>query len=161
MTSPDPIADRSGPAVTRIHRLTGADVPLARQTFLTMSAVFETDGEPLSDDYLDNLLARADFWAFAALEGDRVVGGLTAHTLPMTRSESAEVFIYDLAVVPDRQRQGLGRRLVTALRDAAAARGIAVAFVPADNDDTHALEFYQAIGGTPAPVTIFTFGDDD
>lgn len=153
--------NRSGSGVTRIHRLTAADVPLARQTFLAMSAVFETDAAALSDDYLESLLERAEFWAFAALEDDRVLGGLTAHTLPMTRSESAEVFIYDLAIVPDRQRQGLGRRLVTALRDAAGARGIGVAFVPADNDDTHALEFYRAIGGTPAPVTIFTFGDDD
>jgi aminoglycoside 3-N-acetyltransferase I len=51
--------------------------------------------------------------------------------------------------------------LVAALREAAAAEGIHVAFVPADNEDTHALDFYRAIGGVPAPVTIFTFGDDD
>ncbi|MFN7977397.1 MAG: GNAT family N-acetyltransferase [Vicinamibacterales bacterium] len=146
---------------TEVRRLTAKDVELARRTFQTMSAVFETDGVPLGDDYLRALLGRPDFWAFAAVDGDAVLGGITAHTLPMTRSESAEVFIYDLAVVPERQRQGIGRRLVATLRDAAAAEGIAVTFVPADNDDTHALDFYQAIGGTPAPVTIFTFGDGD
>ncbi len=146
---------------TYVRRLTAADVELARQTFLTMSAVFETPGAALDDEYVRALLGRRGFWAFAAIDGDRVLGGLTAHTLPMTRSASAEVFIYDLAVVPERQRQGIGRRLVAALREAAAAEGIAVAFVPADNEDTHALDFYQAIGGTPAPVTIFTFGDDD
>lgn len=143
-----------------IRRLTTADLALARRVFLTMTEVFEDPGGPLGDAYLAALLARPDFWAFAALEGDAVLGGLTAHTLLMTRSESREVFIYDLAVVPDRQRQGLGRRLVSALREAAAAEGIHVAFVPADNEDTHALDFYRAIGGVPAPVTIFTFGDD-
>ena len=146
---------------TDVRRLTAADVELARQTFLTMSAVFETPGAALDDEYVRALLGRRAFWAFAAIDGDRVLGGLTAHTLPMTRSASAEVFIYDLAVVPERQRQGIGRRLVAALREAAAAEGITVAFVPADNEDTHALDFYQAIGGAPAPVTIFTFGDDD
>lgn len=146
---------------TYVRRLTAADVELARQTFLTMSAVFETPGAALDDEYVRALLGRPDFWAFAAIDGDRVLGGLTAHTLPMTRSASAEVFIYDLAVVPERQRQGIGRRLVAALREAAAAEGITVAFVPADNEDTHALDFYQAIGGAPAPVTIFTFGDDE
>ena len=146
---------------TDVRRLTAADVELARRTFLTMSAVFETPGAALDDEYLRALLRRPGFWAFAAIDGDRVLGGLTAHTLPMTRSASAEVFIYDLAVVPERQRQGIGRRLVAALREAAAAEGITVAFVPADNEDTHALDFYQAIGGAPAPVTIFTFGDDD
>ena len=146
---------------TDVRRLTAADVELARRTFLTMSAVFETPGAALDDEYVRALLGRPGFWAFAAIDGDRVLGGLTAHTLPMTRSASAEVFIYDLAVVPERQRQGIGRRLVAALREAAAAEGITVAFVPADNEDTHALDFYQAIGGAPAPVTIFTFGDDE
>jgi aminoglycoside 3-N-acetyltransferase I len=143
-----------------VRRLTAADLALARQVFLTMTAVFEGDGAPLGDPYLARLLARPDFWAFAATDGDAVIGGLTAHTLPMTRSESAEIFIYDLAVVPERQRQGVGRRLVTALREAAAAEGIEVSFVPADDEDTHALEFYRALGGVPAPVTIFTFGDE-
>lgn len=143
-----------------IRRLTVADVALARRVFLTMTEVFEDPGEPLGDAYLATLLARPDFWAFAAVDGDDVLGGITAHTLLMTRNESREVFIYDLAVVPDRQRQGVGRRLVSALRDAAAAEGIEVAFVPADNEDTHALDFYRAIGGVLAPVTIFTFGDD-
>lgn len=143
-----------------IRRLTTLELALARRLFLTMTEVFEDPGEPLGDAYLATLLARPDFWAFAAVDGDDVLGGITAHTLLMTRSESREVFIYDLAVVPDRQRQGVGRRLVSALRDAAAAEGIEVAFVPADNEDTHALDFYRAIGGVPAPVTIFTFGDD-
>lgn len=143
-----------------VRRLMPSDLALARRVFLTMTEVFEDPGEVLGDEYLATLLARPDFWAIAAVDGDDVLGGITAHTLLMTRSESREVFIYDLAVVPERQRQGVGRRLVAELRDAAAAEGIAVAFVPADNEDTHALDFYRAIGGVPAPVTIFTFGDD-
>ena len=75
----------------------------------------------------------------------------------MTRTEEHELFIYDIAVAPARQRLGLGRRLVGALLDEGQRRGIAVSFVPADNEDDHALEFYRAIGGEAAPVTIFTF----
>jgi aminoglycoside 3-N-acetyltransferase I len=78
----------------------------------------------------------------------------------MTRSESAELFIYDLAVDPPHQRTGIGRALVDALRAQGAAAGISVAFVPADNEDTYALDFYRAIGGDEAPVTIFTFESD-
>jgi aminoglycoside 3-N-acetyltransferase I len=50
---------------------------------------------------------------------------------------------------------------MAALRSQAAVAGITVAFVPADNQDTHALDFYQALGGVPAPVTIFTFADGE
>jgi len=49
---------------------------------------------------------------------------------------------------------------MTALRQAATAEGIADLFVPADNDDRHALQFYRRLGGVAAPVTIFTFPGD-
>jgi hypothetical protein len=37
----------------------------------------------------------------------------------------------------------------------------AVAFVPADDHDTHALDFCRALDGAPTSVTIFTFGECD
>lgn len=143
-----------------VQRLTVEDVALARTVFASMADVFETEAGVLSDSYLTRLLGRDEFWALVALVDGEVAGGLTAHTLPLTRAEIFELFIYDLAVVPARQRQGVGRQLMSALRAMAADAGIGVAFVPADNEDTHALEFYRAIGGVATPVTIFTFGDD-
>ena len=79
------------------------------------------DGEFLSDVYLSRLLAREDFWAFAASVDRQTVGGLTAHTLQLTRAEASEIFIYDIAVTPQYQRQGIGRQLVAALRTQAEA----------------------------------------
>jgi aminoglycoside 3-N-acetyltransferase I len=93
--------------------------------------------------------------------GDDIIGGVTAHTLPMTRAESSEIFIYDIAVRDDYQRRGVGRHLMTTLREGAAALGICNVFVPADNDDIHALNFYQALGGVGSPVTFFTFSDHE
>ena len=122
-----------------------------------MAEVFEEPRGTLGERYVERLLNRADFWALAALENDEVVGGLTAHALPMTTSESSELLIYDVAVGSAHQRQGIGRQLFAALREQAAAEGIDVLFVPADNEDAHALDFYRAIGGAPAPVTLFSF----
>lgn len=143
----------------KTKRLSIDDRELARQTFLLMTEVFEEEGASLGDRYLDQLLSRRDFWAFAALLGSDVVGGITAHTLPMTRLETSEVFIYDIAVHVDHQRKGIGRELVSALRADAAAVGIHDIFVPADNDDTHALDFYRRLGAEPSPVTLFTFSE--
>jgi aminoglycoside 3-N-acetyltransferase I len=148
----------------RSRRLTAGDRELARALFSLMAEVFEEPSRPLSDGYLDRLLAREEFWAIAAFEGDRgdqIIGGLTAHTLPMTRDETSEVFIYDVAVHPAHQRKGVGRRLVTELRERAAVAGIRDLFVPADNDDRHALDFYRALGGAASAVTFFTFADPD
>jgi aminoglycoside 3-N-acetyltransferase I len=146
--------------MVRIARLTATDRAVAREMFLVMAAVFETDGQSLGDAYLDGILDRADFWAIAAFVDGRVVGGLRAHELPMTTSESAELFIYDIAVQPAHQRRGLGRQLMAAAREGAAAQGIDVLFVPAENEDTEALEFYRALGGVATPSTVFTFSSD-
>lgn len=116
------------------------------------------DTEPLGDAYLTRLMVRDDFWAMAAFQDGRLVGGLTAHTLPLTRAETQELFLYDIAVRPECQRQGIGRQLVAALRAQAAAADIQVMFVAADEEDTEALDFYRAMGGAASPVTIFTFG---
>lgn len=139
------------------RRLTVNDRVLARALFAVMAEVFEEEREELSDHYIDGLLDRPDFWVIAAIADDEVIGGLTAHTLPMTRNATSEIFIYDLAVRRDHQRQGVGRDLVAHVRSQAAAMGIDVAFVPADNDDVHALDFYRAIGGAESPVTFFVF----
>lgn len=142
-------------------RLRQGDEADARTLFALMAAIFAEDSaeknDSVADGYLGRLLRRDEFWAIAAFSGDRIVGGITAHVLPMTRTETPELFIFDIAVRSDYQRRGVGRRLVEELRREGAARGIHTTFVAADNEDVHALDFYVAMGGRPAPVTIFTF----
>jgi aminoglycoside 3-N-acetyltransferase I len=137
--------------------LVTGDRETARKLFATLADVFAEEPRPLSDAYIDRLLERADFWAIAAIMGEEVVGGVTAHTLPMTREESSEVFIYDFAVRQDLQRSGIGRQLMAALREAAGTVGVHDLFVAADEEDAHALDFYRAVGGAAVPVTIFSF----
>ncbi len=146
-----------------VHRLGPGNEAVAREMFAVVATVFAEADEgagacgPLPEDYVTELLRRVDFWALAATEEGAVVGGLTAHALPMTRNRSTELFIYDLAVRADRQRRGIGRALVAELLTLARKAGIDSVFVPAENEDTHALEFYRTIGGASSAVTFFTF----
>lgn len=146
----------------RILRLGPSDLIAARDLLAMMVDVFNEgpqEGTPqkLPENYLGTLLNRDSFWVLGAFAGTEIVGGLTAHILPMTRSASWEVFIYDLAVRQDHQRQGIGSRLIQELRDCAAEAGIGDVFVAADNEDEHALDFYRAQGAAASPVTVFTF----
>jgi aminoglycoside 3-N-acetyltransferase I len=141
----------------KVKRLTSNDRKEARQLFTVMADIFTEDCGTLSDRYLDELLHRKDFWALAALAGDDILGGVTAHTLPMTRTESSEIFIYDIAVRSEYRRRGVGRRLLNAVCEQASEAGIQEVFVPADHDDVHALDFYRNLGGTPSSVTVFSF----
>jgi aminoglycoside 3-N-acetyltransferase I len=105
----------------RIARLVRGDGAWAKKVFSTMSDVFGEAHDSLSDAYVDGLLARDEMWMLAAMSGEEVVGGLTAHTLPMTRTESREIFIYDIAVRVDHQRRGVGRLTVAMMPGARAA----------------------------------------
>jgi GNAT superfamily N-acetyltransferase len=93
-----------------IQRLGPHDAELARTTFAVIAEVFGETHAPLSDAYVAALLARPDFWGFAATHAGQVVGGLTAHALMMTAYEGSEVVLYDIAVAPDQQRRGIGRQ---------------------------------------------------
>jgi aminoglycoside 3-N-acetyltransferase I len=66
--------------------------------------------------------------------GEEIVGGLTAHT-------SADVAGDDLAMRADHRRRGVGRLLMSHLTRIAGDAGIHDLFVPADEDDAHALHF--------------------
>jgi aminoglycoside 3-N-acetyltransferase I len=140
-----------------IAKLTPSDHELAKALFAVMARIFEESPEPLTSGYLDHLLGRDDFWTFAALAEGRPVGGLTAFIVPMTRAQTSELLIYDLAVQAAYQRRGIGRRLVKAATDFAAKKGIEATWVPVAGEDDHALAFYRAIGGKPDAATIFTF----
>jgi aminoglycoside 3-N-acetyltransferase I len=141
----------------RLARLGAADALLARRLFSLMAAIFEEACEDLGEPYLERLLSRPEFWAIAAFSEEDLVGGITAHTLPMTRAPSSELFVYDIAVRADHQRRGIGRQLVKYLRAEGAAQGIDDLFVCADDEDAHALDFYRALGGHASPVTVFSF----
>src|SRR3954451_8887526 len=114
---------RAGELAASVRRLAPGDRHLAREMFVVIADVFEETSAPLSDDYIDRLLASANFWALAAVVEGSVIGGLTAHTLPMTSSERSKVFIFDIAVAIDHQRHGVGRRLVSTPGQVGVARG--------------------------------------
>jgi aminoglycoside 3-N-acetyltransferase I len=142
-----------------LKRLKSGDREAARELFATMAEIFEEDFNTPGDAYIDGLLAREGFWAIAAYVHDQVIGGAIAHTLPMTRAAVSEVFIYDIAVRSDHRRKGVGRHLISELTKRSAEQGIRVLFVPAENSDIHALDFYRALGGAPTQMTLFTFTD--
>lgn len=116
--------------------LTANDAELAAYTASVMAQVFDEDsGAPRSR--IEQLLAEDNFWLLAAIDEDKPVGGLTAQALPMTKEASRELVLHVCKL--------------------ARAEGISVAYVPADNEDQHALDFYRAIGGQFQPVTFFNF----
>lgn len=145
------------PVAMTARRLDAHDVAVAKRLFLLMAREFGEQAEELSDFRVESLLSDPQFWVLATFAGDNVIGGLTAHTIPMTHKAASALFVYDIAVQMDHKRRGVGRRLIERLRDEAEQQGIGDVFVLADNEDEHALAFYRALGAEPSAVTMFEF----
>ena len=94
-----------------------------------------TAGAQPSTGYLERLLGRDTFIAVAAVEGDRVVGGVAAYVLPKFEQERSEIYIYDLAVAETHRRQGIATAMIAELQRIGALRGAYVIFVQADYGD--------------------------
>ena len=110
-----------------------------------------------AEKHLEGLLEKEDFMVFVALSGKQVVGGLTAYTLRPYYTEFPQVYIYDLAVKTEFQRQGIGKKLMAGIIDFCKVEGMDEIFVQADREDGHAIDFYRSTGGIPEDVIHFSY----
>ena len=98
------------------------------------------------DGYLEALLSSETFIAIAAFAGSTVIGGLAGYVLPKFEQPRAELYIYDLAVDEAYRRRGVATAIIDELKKLAAARGIYVIFVQADQADEPAISLYTKLG---------------
>lgn len=97
-------------------------------------------------NYLTRLLAQDHIFVLAALEQDKVVGGLVAYELAKIEQPRSEVYIYDLAVDAAHRRQGIATALIDALQPLARQCGAWVIYVQADYGDEPAIALYTKLG---------------
>src|SRR5215216_4343587 len=141
-----------------VRQLTEEDVSAFHLLIDMFHMVFE-EAEPAvsSETNLRKLLGNKSFIAIAGFSENEVVAGLTAYELPMYSSDNSEVFLYDLAVKPEYQRIGIGKRLIQHLKDYCRKNGIREFFVLAHEEDQHAVEFYHSTGGKSEKVINFLY----
>ena len=143
-----------------VRALVAGEVDLARQLGAVFQSAFAEDGAnpdapPPSTAHITRLLAREDFHAIVALYEGQVVGGLTAYELVMFQTEHRELFLYDVAVDPPHQRQGVGRALFQFVQEFCPLRGISAFYVAAHAIDEAAVSFYTATGAKRENVAWF------
>lgn len=146
----------------QVKRLGKEDILTAQELFQLFREVFETEDEAIAtNSYVGRMLDNTGFVVYAALYENTVVGGLTAYALPLYYSEYTEIFIYDIAVKPDYQRKGIGKKLLSALKEYCREQGIGEMFVAAHEEDADAVAFYHATGGNAEKVIHFTYNTEN
>lgn len=141
-----------------IKKLTSLNLKDFVKLIKVFETVFEMEKFSMPDEsHLQKLLERDDFLVFAAIKDNEVVGGLTAYTLHQYYSEQPLVYIYDLAVKTEFQRQGIGKKLIAGITDHCKKIGIEEIFVQADLVDKYAIDFYRSTGARHEEVVHFYY----
>lgn len=132
-----------------------SEVSELRGLITVFVTAFESEYK-VSDEYLSAMLHNSSCVILGALIDDRIVGGLVAFEMTPIHG-TKEFYIYDIAVHPEFQKQGIGTRLMEALKQEARTRGVGTIFVEAESEDEGAVAFYRAIDGEEVAVNHFNF----
>ncbi|HYH56332.1 MAG TPA: GNAT family N-acetyltransferase, partial [Anseongella sp.] len=82
--------------------------------------------------HLQKVLAKPNFLVLVAKAQGKVLGGLTAYILDQYYSRKPLAYIYDLAVLKNFQRKGIGKSLIGYLTDHGEKKSFDEIFVQAD-----------------------------
>lgn len=137
------------------RRLSPSDVPLARELvdMLTPESRSELPGR----EYLARILTQPGFHAIVALDGDRVIGGVTGFELQMYKRQETEMLLYEIGVRVAYQSRGIGSQLLVELQQVCREREISHMFVLTSRDNVPANRLYHRCGGLPSDSMMYTF----
>ena len=145
-----------------IKKLSSGDIDKFKELIRLFEDVFNMKNFQMPGQiHLRELLGKESFFVFIALANNQVVGGLTSYLLQQYYSESRSAYIYDLAVKTEFQRQGIGKMLISEIISHCNKIGIKEVFVQADEEDVHAIEFYQSTGAIGQKVVHFNYPLDN
>jgi len=134
---------------TEIKILSHNDINDFTQLIDVFEEVFEMKNfvKP-GNKYLHKVLAKPGFLVLVAKANGKVLGGLTVYILDQYYSQKPLAYIYDLAVLKDFRRKGIGKMLIKRLTDYCKKNGFDEIFVQADRVDGYALDFYRLTNPT-------------
>ena len=140
-----------------IVRLDSKDLFPFKKFVSLLNEVFDEYHTIGSDQHLQKLLDKEDFYAIIAIQDGIIIGGLTAYKLQKYYTNKNELYIYDIAVKKELQNQGVGKMLIQFLKEIGKNDGIETIFVEAHSEDKQAVKFYESTFGKSEKVDHFNF----
>jgi aminoglycoside 3-N-acetyltransferase I len=126
-----------------IKKLNADSLAEFRSLVEIFKVVFENDEPIANDEQLEKLLSDPDFLVFVVMSNHKVVGGLTIYVLHRYYGTKPIAYIYDVAIKPHFQGQGLGKALIAEACDFCKQNDFEDAYVEAESDDIDAVSFYR------------------
>ncbi|MDR7130285.1 aminoglycoside 3-N-acetyltransferase I [Algoriphagus sp. 4150] len=96
-----------------------------------------------ANSHLQGILAKDSFISIVALHNKKVVAGLTIYLLDQYYSDKKLAYLYDLAVLTEYQRKGIGKQLILFTKEYCKRNGFEELYVQAEKVDDYAIDFYR------------------
>jgi len=126
-----------------IRKLNQSEVSHFKALIDIFKEVFENTDTMPSKEYLSKLLQNPNFFVLVASVDSRIVGGLSVYVLHSYYAEKPVAYIYDVGILPQYQRQGIGKSLMEFLIQFCRENGFREAYVEAETEDLDAVNFYR------------------
>jgi aminoglycoside 3-N-acetyltransferase I len=127
-----------------IEILGSNDIDKLDELISVFESVFEMENfKRPSKTHFQKLLSKDNFLAVIAKTDNKIIGGLTVYLLDQYYSERPLAYLYDLAVLTEYQRNGIGKKLIEFTKEYCGHQGLKELFVQADKADDHAIDFYR------------------
>jgi aminoglycoside 3-N-acetyltransferase I len=127
-----------------IELLKSNDIDKLDELISVFENVFEMENfKRPSKTHFQKLLNKGNLLAVIAKTDNKIIGGLTVYLLDQYYSERPLAYLYDLAVLTEYQRKGIGKKLIEFLNKYCRSKRFEELFVQADKADDHATDFYR------------------
>ncbi len=145
-----------------IRKLNSTDIDDFSDLVIVFEEVFEWENFSFPRrPHLQRVLENSNFLAFVAKADKKLIGGLTAYILERYDTEKPSAYIYDIAVLTEQQRKGIGKLLIATLNDFCEKNGFNEVFVQAETEDSQAMNFYKTTPiSSEMKATHFTYSFD-
>ncbi len=102
--------------------------------------------EPASAQHLVHAVADSRCYFLVSVQDDVPIGYLSAYKFPAVESSGFMVYLYDLVVVPEHRRRGIGTRLVQELKERCRKDGVTRVWVGTTPENQAAQRTFAATG---------------
>ncbi len=150
----------SGYTTSEIYHVSRSESETQASFVLTLQTLSEPRGFrfTFNEEELErySVLIPAEF-CFGAFDGAMPVGIALAEPQAWNRT----LWVWDFHVAASHRGQGIGRRLMAALAERAAAAGLRAVICETQNTNVPAIRFYRAVGFMMEGVDISYYTNDD
>jgi ribosomal protein S18 acetylase RimI-like enzyme len=124
-----------------VKRFDIQDAPFAVQLVKSFAS------KDVSRAYMETFFGNPANYLIVAEVGGKSAGFLLAHALQRLKEDARKMFIYEIDVAEEFQRQGVGTRLIEYVVDVVTSERMLNAFVFTNQSNKGAVEFYKSTGG--------------